>query len=89
MSAFDDALATTQTVNATKALISLLGFQVAKISRGARRTAPQPYAQKYAWHTNANLINRINEHLGVDPDVSEAGFLDAPNRTLRELHGQN
>jgi hypothetical protein len=43
------------------------------------------FAQKYAWNTDDQLINRANEYLSADAPEGEAFFLEAPNRALHEV----
>jgi hypothetical protein len=53
-------------------------------ARGTNRNILR-YAQKYAWHTNDDLIHRANEHLSVEADISEEFFRAQPRRALAKL----
>jgi hypothetical protein len=47
------------------------------------------FAQKYAWNSDDQLLNRANEYLGIDAAEGEAFFLAAPNRALQQVRSNH
>jgi hypothetical protein len=62
----------------------VLGYTSTIFAKGCNRNILR-YAQKYAWNTDDQFINRANEHLAIDAAVGEAFFLDEPKRALEEV----
>jgi hypothetical protein len=62
----------------------LFGYSSMMFAKGCNRNILR-FAQKYAWNTDDQFINRANEHLGVETEAGEAFFLAQPNRAHEAL----
>jgi Protein of unknown function (DUF4238) len=62
----------------------LLGHTSTEFAKGCNRNILR-FAQKYAWNTDDQFINRANEHLSVDAAAGEEFFLAEPRRALEEV----
>ena len=62
----------------------LLGYSSIVFAKGCNRNILR-FAQKYAWSSDDQLINRANEFLAVDAAAGEAFFLDEPRRALEKV----